>query len=111
MGIGRVNWSFGHADSFLGLDLGSSRLISCSTVPQNLTSGRHTERLTPKSLILEVNGLGRMGPIFMAARTLGGPPTKIRRGVAFVDAVMTLGSHPSYAAFNTAPSGTSPWVT
>jgi hypothetical protein len=27
-------------------------------VPQNLTSGRHKERLTPKSLILEVNGLG-----------------------------------------------------
>src|SRR4029077_13958863 len=48
-------------------DLGSSRLLSCSTVPQNLTSGRHSERLTPKSLILEVIGLGRMGPIFMAA--------------------------------------------
>src|ERR1700730_2455539 len=51
----------------LGSDLGSSRLLNCSTVPQNLTSGRHSERLTPKSLILEVIGLGRMGPIFMAA--------------------------------------------
>src|SRR5712671_3323450 len=55
------------SDSLLGSDLGSSRLLSCSTVPQNLTSGRHSERLTPKSLILEVIGLGRMGPIFMAA--------------------------------------------
>jgi len=54
MGIGRVNWSFGHADSFLGLHLGSSRLVSCSNVPQNLTSGRCSEQLTPKSLILEV---------------------------------------------------------
>jgi hypothetical protein len=51
----------------LDRDLGSSRLLGCSTVPQNLTSGRHSERLTPKSLILEVIGLGRMGPIFMAA--------------------------------------------
>jgi len=67
MGTGRVNWLFGHADSLLGSDLGSSRLLSCSTVPQNLTSGRHSERLTPKSLILEVIGLERMGPIFMAA--------------------------------------------
>src|ERR1700730_9089607 len=58
---------FSHADSLLGSDLGSSRLLSCSTVPQNLTSGRRSERLTPKSLILEVIGLERMGPIFMAA--------------------------------------------
>ena len=67
MGAGRVNWLFGHADSLLGSDLGSSRLVSCSTVPQNLTSGRRSERLTPKSLVLEVIGLGRMGPIFTAA--------------------------------------------
>ena len=66
-GAGRVNWLFGHADSLLGSDLGSSRLLSCSTVPQNLTSGRHSERLTPKSLVLEVIGLGRMEPIFTAA--------------------------------------------
>ena len=57
MGAGRVNWLFSHADSLLGSDLGSSRLLSCSTVPQNLTSGRHSERLTPKSLVLEVIGL------------------------------------------------------
>src|ERR1700720_970038 len=66
-GAGRVNWLFSHADSLLGSDLGSSRLLSCSTVPQNLTSGRHSERLTPKSLVLEVIGLGRMEPIFTAA--------------------------------------------
>jgi hypothetical protein len=30
-GAGRVNWLFGHADSLLGSDPGSSRLLSCST--------------------------------------------------------------------------------
>src|SRR5260370_15997459 len=35
--------------------------------PQNLTSGRRSSRLAPKSLILEVVGLGRAEPIFIAA--------------------------------------------
>jgi len=30
-GAGLVNWLFGHADSLLGSDLGSSRLLTCST--------------------------------------------------------------------------------
>ena len=102
-------------DSLLGSDLGSSRLLSCSTVPQNLTSGRHSERLTPKSLILEVIGLGRMGPIFMAAscsqdvtRPIHQDPTRgIPRGYCddCLDYACTM------RAFSTAPSGTSPWVT
>jgi hypothetical protein len=89
MGTGRVKL-FGHADSFLESDLGPSRCVSCSAVPQNLTSGRRSERLTPKSLILEVIGLGRMGPIFMAAscsqdvmRATHQDPTR----VSLVDAV------------------------
>jgi hypothetical protein len=113
MGAGRVNWLFGHADSLLGSDLGSSRLVSCSTVPQNLTSGRRSERLTPKSLVLEVIGLGRMGPIFTAAscsqdvmRPTHQDPTRN----SLVDAVTDCPDC-AYAAFNTAPSGTSPWVT
>jgi hypothetical protein len=84
MGAGRVNLLFGHADSFFGSDLGSSRLVSCCTVPQNLTSGRRSERLTPKSLVLEASGSGEWGQSLrrhLAARTLCGPPTKIRRGI------------------------------
>ena len=95
-------------------DLGSSRLLSCSTVPQNLTSGRHSERLTPKSLVLEVIGLGRMEPIFTAAscsqdvmRPTHQDPTR----KTLVDAVTIVRIARHYAAFNTAPSGTSPWVT
>ena len=83
MGAGRVNWLFGQSDSFLGSDLGLSRLVSCSTVPQNLTSGRRSERLTPKSLVLEASGSGGWSQSLrrhLAARTLCGPPTKIRRG-------------------------------
>src|ERR1700741_5325162 len=90
MGAGRVNWLFGHADSFLGSDLGSSHLVSCSTVPQNLTSGRRSERLTPKSLVLEASGSGGWSQSLwrhLAARTLCGPPTKIRRAVPLVDTV------------------------
>src|SRR5512133_3728324 len=91
MGAGRVNWLFGHADSLLGSDLGSSRLVSCSTVPQNLTSGRRSERLTPKSLVLEASGSGAWGQSLrrhLAARTLCGSPTKIR--IPPVDAVMIV---------------------
>jgi hypothetical protein len=65
-------------------------LISCSTVPQNLTSGRRSERLTPKSLVLEASGSGGWGQSLrrhLAARTLCGPSTKIRRGVSLVDTV------------------------
>src|ERR1700751_3896474 len=114
MGTGRVNWLFGHTDSLFGSGSRSSRLLSCSTVPQNLTSGRHSERLPPKSLILEVIGLGRMGPIFMAAsssqdvrRRIHQDPTRgSPRG--YCD---DRSDYVRYAAFTTAPSGTSPWVT
>jgi hypothetical protein len=91
MGAGRVNWLFGHADSSLGSDFGSSRLVSCSTVPQNLTSGRRSAADTKIPRIRGI-GLGRMGPILrrhLAARTLCGPPTKIRRGNSLMEAVTT----------------------
>ena len=98
----------------LDRDLGSSRLLSCSTVPQNLTSGRHSERLTPKSLILEVIGLGRMGPIFMAAscsqdvmRPIHQDPTRGSPRGCCDD----RSNYARSAAFSMAPSGTSPWVT
>src|SRR6266850_7012723 len=115
-GAGWVNWLFGHAIVSMDRVIGSrsSRLLSCSTVPQNLTSGRHSERLTPKSLILEAIGLGRMGPIFMAAscsqdvtRPIHQDPTRgSPRG--YCD---DLSDYARTAAFSTAPSGTSPWVT
>jgi hypothetical protein len=38
-----------------------------ASTPQNLTSGRRLSRLAPKFLILEVIGLGRAEPIFIAA--------------------------------------------
>src|SRR6266446_9025851 len=63
-------WSTGYSVMLIvSLDRISVRAAysPAAPVPQNLTSGRHSERLTPKSLILEVIGLGRMGPIFMAA--------------------------------------------
>src|SRR5215472_15584420 len=114
MGTGRVNWLFGHADGLLGSGSRFEPPTSCSTVPQNLTSGRHSERLTPKSLILEVIGLGRTAPIFMAAscsqdvtRPIHQDPTRgSPRG--YCD---DRSNSARYAAFSMAPSGTSPWVT
>src|SRR5690242_3347207 len=77
MGAGRVNYLFGHVDSLLGSDLGSSRLVSCSTVPQNLTSGR---RLTPKSLIVEASGSRRLPSHLLHLRSgQNHCHTKIRR--------------------------------
>ena len=116
MGIGRVNWLFGHADSFLGSDLGSSRLFSCSsTVPQNLTSGRRSERLTPKSLVLEVTGLEDGANLYRAILQPGryaAHPPRSDEEFSSVDTVMVVSDcSPRYAAFSTAPSGTSPWVT
>ena len=98
----------------LDRDLGSSRLLSCSTVPQNLTSGRHSERLTPKSLILEVNraredGTNLYGGILQPGRYVAHPPRSDEdspRG--YCD---DRSNYVRYAAFRMAPSGTSPWVT
>jgi hypothetical protein len=65
-----------HATSIVGirrtipLTLRLSARAHSSTAaprPQNLTSGRRSSRLAPKSLILEVVGLGRAEPIFIAA--------------------------------------------
>ena len=44
-----------------------ARSSTAAPRPQNLTSGRRASRLAPKSLILEVVGLGRAEPIFIAA--------------------------------------------
>jgi hypothetical protein len=78
MGMGRVNWSFGHADRFPWSGLGSSRLVNCSTVPQNLTSDRCSEQLTPKSLVLEAtareDGTNLYGGILQPGRYAVHPP-------------------------------------
>jgi hypothetical protein len=67
MGAGRVNWLFDHPDSSLESDLGSSRLISCSTVPQKphiRSPLRAADTKIPRTRGI---GLGRMRPIFTAA--------------------------------------------
>ena len=58
--------------------------VSCSDVPQNLTSGRRSKQLLPKSLILEAR-LGKMGTnlyggILQPGRYAAHPP---RSGEAF----------------------------
>ena len=73
-------------------NLGLSLFVSCSDVPQNLTSGRRSKQLAPKSLILEATAR-RMGPILKAASCSQGLPRpihKIRRGASLVDAMMTF---------------------
>ena len=74
-------------------NLGLSLFVSCSDVPQNLTSGRRSKQLAPKSLILEATAR-RMGPILKAASCSQGLPRPIHprsdEVLAFVDAMMTF---------------------
>ena len=59
-------------------NLGLSLFVSCSDVPQNLTSGRRSKQLAPKSLILEATAR-RMGPILKAASCSQGLPRPIHQ--------------------------------
>jgi hypothetical protein len=77
---------------------------------------RRSSRLAPKSLMLEVVGLGRANQSLsrhLAARTLCGPPAEIGQGSASLADGRVLRDVAScgHAALNTAPSGTSPCVT
>jgi hypothetical protein len=65
-----------HADLFFGSRF--EPFASCSDVPQNLTSGRCSKQLTPKSLILEAtareDGTNLYGGILQPGRYAAHPP-------------------------------------
>src|SRR4051794_24197563 len=101
-------------DSLLGSDLGSSRLLSCSTVPQNLTSAsplRAADTKIPhtRGHRAREDGTNLYGGILLPGRYAAPPPRSdegFPRG--YCD---DLSDYARTAAFSTAPSGPSPWVT
>ena len=75
-----------------------------------------TARLAPKLLILEVIGLGRAEPIFIAASLQPGryavrPPSSRQGWSSLARRLIFVCCAPRQAAFIAAPSGISPWVT
>ena len=78
MGRDPVNWFDYWFMLILFLDLGSSLLSAAATVPQNLTSGRRSKQLIPKSLILEAtareDGTNLYGGILQPGRYAAHPP-------------------------------------
>src|SRR4051812_47836239 len=56
-----------------------ARYSTAASTPRNLTSGRRSWRLAPKSLMPEGVGPGRAGPIFIAASRCQGVTRSARR--------------------------------
>src|SRR3954453_11973740 len=89
-----------------------ARYSTAASTPRNLTSGRRSWRLAPKSLMPEGVGPGREGPIFIAAsrsQDVMRSARRDRRGfiVSLADGWNSMASRAGQAAFSTAPSGTS----